>query len=389
MLATACSSSPAAPPGEGTVGHWSLTGSMYEGRAEHASVLLADGRVLVVGGCSLYHDLLNPWSYPCTALATAEIYDPSTGIWTSTGSMSEARRNPGIALLHGGKVLVAGGGDGARGTSVKRSAELYDPTTGRWTLTGDMALPRGTLGSCCAVTLPSGKVLMAQGYSADFSGAASFAELYDPATGTWEPTGPLVTPRLYGARAVLLPSGQVLLAGGQSGSIDGYELVAAAETFDPETKAWRPTAPLSQAWQFFTLTPLPTGEVLLAGGLTTGTEKNETTDAALYSPATGTWRAAAPMHLARRAARAVLLTSGRVLVQGNWSRCPTAYQCDPYMAPNAELYDPVLDTWTLTPEPPRYVEDGSALVLLPSGQALLAGGLAQIYGVRSAQLFQE
>jgi large repetitive protein len=391
LLALACSStsSPGDSSGDPVVGRWTLTGSMSEGRAEHASVLLPDGRVLVVGGCWSYDELSTIWGSPCKALASAEIYDPVTAIWTPTGSMSEGRRNAAIALLKDGKVLVAGGADGARDFTVKKSAEIYDPATGLWSPTGSMALPRGTLGSCCAVTLPSGRVLMVEGYAADFSGGAPFGELYDPATGVWEPTGPLVTPRFFGARSIQLPSGQVLVVGGKSGPPRDYTVLATAELYDPARNAWEPTGALPQQWSYFALTLLPTGDVLLAGGITARFEDPEAAEVALYTAATGTWRAASSMHLARREPRAVVLPSGRVLVTGNWTKCLRVHDCDPYMAPQAEVYDPWLDTWTLTPEPLRYVEDGSALLLLPSGQALLTGGLAQIFGVRSAQVYQE
>jgi len=390
LLATACSSPEASMGGE-TVGTWTLTGPMIEGRAEHASVLLADGRVLVVGGCARYQGTVAGFGTDCPALDTAEIYDPITGVWTPAGTMSEARRNPAVAQLRDGRVLVAGGCSGPRDYGCTSSAELFDPAGGTWTATSDMGRPRASLGGGSTVLLPSGKVLVADGYEPDYGTAAPSGEVYDPASGTWAFTGPLVMPRYSASRAVLLPSGQVLLVGGavRSPTSYGTNFTAQAELYDPATNLWEATGVSSSARTRHTLTLLPTGEVLMAGGRTEGFDEPETEEAELYSPATGTWRAAPAMHFRRREARAVLLPSGRVLVVGNWTRCPKANECDPYMAPNAELYDPGLDSWLLAPVPPRYVEDASALVLLPSGQALLAGGLAQVFGVRSAQLFQE
>lgn len=74
-------------------------------------MLLPGGKVLVAGG-------YNGPSY----LSSAELYNPSTGIWTSTGSMAASRVEATITLLPGGQVLVAGG---YNGVSALPNAELY------------------------------------------------------------------------------------------------------------------------------------------------------------------------------------------------------------------------------------------------------------------------
>jgi len=205
------------PPSPATAPAWTATGNMIEPRTGHTATLLADGRVLVAGGGG------------SVTLATAELYDPGTGSWTATGSMSGGRILHTATLLPDGKVLVAGGADSIGETSVNAlaSAELYDPSTGSWTATGNMTQPRARH---TATLLPDGKVLVVGG-SGSGSGTDSLisAELYDPSTGSWTATGNLNEARTYHT-ATLLPDGKVLVAGGHGSS---GPLMASAELYDP------------------------------------------------------------------------------------------------------------------------------------------------------------
>jgi WD40 repeat protein len=175
------------------------TGSLNTGRRNHTAMLLPNGKILVVGGYSntVY------W-------ASAELYDPATGIWATTGSLHATRSSHTATLLPNGKVLVAGGQCSGGGMAIA-SAELYDPASGTWTMTGSLDTGRA---NHTATLLPNGKVLVVGGSaSGSPAGILYSAELYDPASGTWMMTGSLHTTYREYHTATLLPNGKVLVAG--------------------------------------------------------------------------------------------------------------------------------------------------------------------------------
>ena len=149
---------------------WMLTGSTAVARRSHTATLLGDGKVLVAGGADAN-----------TILASAELYDPVTGLWAPTGSLGEARIDHTATLLASGKVLVVGGL--STGRIAIKNAELYDPTTGQWSPTGSLKNARS---SHTATRLSSELVLAAGGLGdQDFPDRIDSAELYDPAAGEW------------------------------------------------------------------------------------------------------------------------------------------------------------------------------------------------------------
>jgi hypothetical protein len=196
-------------------GTWSTTGSMASGRSAHTATLLPNGKVLVAGGEAGYY----------STQATAELYDPATGTWSATGSMTTARNSPTATLLPNGKVLVAGGYNYNYYSNTLATAELYDPATGAWSATGSMSWARYLH---TAALLPNGEVLVVGGVGASSSSLRK-TELYNPATGTWRTHGSVWSGR-YSHTATLLPNGKVLAAGGYS-SETGY--LSAAELYTP------------------------------------------------------------------------------------------------------------------------------------------------------------
>ena len=188
-----------------------ISSSMHTPRELHTATQLADGRVLVTGGV-WGEDTLN----------TCEMYDPQSRTWTSIEPMKLPRTRHVAILLPDGRVLVIGGSVGKAIEQVERQAtvnvysscEIYDPATGRWTLTDSMHWPRSSFMD--AVLLPNHKVLVAGGYGAPNYESNYSWELYDIASGTWDTYGTWSEP-IHAHRLVFTPQyNQVIRIGGLS-----------------------------------------------------------------------------------------------------------------------------------------------------------------------------
>ena len=273
------------------------TGSMTTPRTSHTATLLTNGKVLVAGGRAC-----NTIS-PCPDLASAELYDPATGTFTPTGSMTTARRGATATLLNNGRVLIAGGGVGSNG-SVPSSAELYDPATGTFTPTGSMTTARIYP---TATLLNNGKVLVAGGGQINGPDLNS-AELYDPQTGTFTATGNMITAR-NSHTATLLNNGQVLVAGGGDVSL----VLNSAELYDPGTGTFTATGSMTTVREVHIANLLSNGLALLAGG---EDGFSLLASAELYDPGTETFTATGNMTAVRLVPGAALLINGKVLIAG-------------------------------------------------------------------------
>jgi hypothetical protein len=281
-------------------------GSLITPRVYHTATLLANGKVLIVGG----------QDQNSSEIAGAELYDPATGMFTATGSLAQARMSHSATLLPGGKVLIAGGTHSTpNGFQSLSSTELYDPATGTF---DSNSVPRmiNDHYSHTATLLNDGRVLIAGGQYLipNFGGGQSPAELYDPSAGTFTlATGDLITPRSLHT-ATLLNDGTVLIAGGSN----SYS-IAAAEIYDPATNVFTVSGSLATARNGHTATLLSNGKVLIAGGqddCPSPCTNSYLSSVEIYDPAARSFLLTGSLSLARGFHSASLLNSGSPLIVG-------------------------------------------------------------------------
>jgi N-acetylneuraminic acid mutarotase len=356
---------------------WVLTGSMNAARDFHTATLLADGRVLVAGGRDANG-----------ILDSAELYDPATRAWSLTGRMNTPRLDYTATLLFDGRVLVAGGttvtGAGPFGFGATDTAELYDPATGTWRTTGSLRTKRG---GQAATRLHDGRVLVAGGSNDD--GTRASAELYDPATGTWRETGSLNLAR-WGHTLTLLHTGEVLVARGGGDDDIVNPAFGDAELYDPTSGTWRFTAPSGSNTVWHTATLLHDGKVLVTGG----DERRaggggELAVSELFDPLTGTWSRAGDLAVPRAFHTATLLATGGVVIAGGEGYPRQLPNPDQAIRKTSELFDPAHATWTSAGalNMARY---GHTATALANGSVLVAGGFTGTLGtgLSSAEILE-
>jgi hypothetical protein len=334
----------------GSIGKWTLTGSMNVGRAFQPATLLQNGKVLVEG---------------CDAFGvggkTAEIYDPATGKWTLTGSMHVARCGHSAILLPDGRVLVAGGRSDA---NVWSSMEIYDPNTGRWSLAGDL---NSTRSNSALALLSNGAVLAPAGFAVNTIPRDS-ADLYTERSKTSVATPSLNLSR-WDYTADLLPNGQVLVAGGVT---QNDATTSTSELYDPVKNLWNFTGS--------TIGEAPGVSVLLSSGQVLATAPSQ-----LYNPASGKWTSTSgQLNISRINNSLTLLPDGRVLAAGG---CTGVSSCQ--LVLQSEVYDPTTQTWTLDAVM-NVAREVQSATLLPNGKVLVAGGFTGGYQqLTSAELYTE
>jgi len=267
--------------------------------------------VLVAGGIS-EGDLL----------ASAEIYDPATGRWTTTAPMIVPRLGNTLTLLANGNVLATGGtaaetASGAGGGQTIRpdaTAETYNVASGTWTKTsGAMSTPRF---EHSATLLDDGRLLIVGGQGPPISGssaALATTELYDPAVDSFRKSNDMTDAR-FNHTAVKLPDRSVMVVGGAGGT-NGDTSLATAEVFNPGDGRWTSAGALSGSRTGHSAAVFADGRVLVTGGesVTRGNRRS-LASAEIFTLERREWRSAGNMNCPRSEAGASLIGDGSVLV---------------------------------------------------------------------------
>ena len=352
---------------------WTTTQNMTTTRQGHTATLLSTGNVLVVGGTS----------NGSTALASAELYNRTTGTWAATNPMTGARTLHSATQLGSssngttsGKVLISGG---LNGTTSQNTAQLYSPTAGTWTAAANLNAARH---GHTATLLVDGRVLVTGGLNGTTT--LNTAALYNPASGTgsWVAAAGILPSALKNHAAALLTttnnqlSNKVLVFGGNSGSAT----VSGVYLFDPAQNAFSTQTSLPSAREGHTVTVLANGNLLVTGGKS-GTTTLATT--VLFNPSSGagSWSSSGTMNVARQAHSATLIptaivSNGQVLVAGGSSGSATLS--------SAELWNGT--TWALTTAL-LSAQQGHTATLLGNDAILIAGGVNGSTTVGAAQLY--
>ncbi len=340
---------------------FTCTGAMTLARDVPGGATLPGGKVLVAGG----------WNPQGGVLASAELYDPASGTFESTGSMSSGHLWAGWGTtwpVVGGKVLVAGGLDEDGAVTV--SAELYDPVAGTFGRTGPLGL--GAI-SMAPVVLDDGTALFVGGWdevsaqtktllpSWSYSGSGTAqVQSFVADAGSFARTGPLGEARLFGCN-VRVPGGALAIGGAQGpATIEGN-----IERFDLEAGTWSSVGSLASGKFCARAFALPNGQVLLTG---TGGLNGATVAVPgmlLFDPATN---AAAPTKnaIANFSPNLAQLANGDVLAfGGTLSGAPTAA---------AQVYQAATNMWRTVGNMTQARSGAVGAYLLPSGDVLIAGG---------------
>ena len=336
-------------------------GSLLTGRTEQIAILLPTNKVLVAGGTN----------NGTTPLKTAELYDPSTNTWSSTGSMAVARRGHTATLMLDGKILVTGGFDGAIESA---TTEIYDPATGIWTASGPMTRGRKYH---TASRLGDGKILIAGGIVATNVGDGRVAEIYAPLSGTFTsmplvPSSALMSsPRSKHTASVLSDGVTVVLAGGFDPSVQSTTEVFTYNAATPTSSTWAVGPSLIQGRHDHAASILAgTKKILLTGGYTNTTEICDFTTLSSPNPSCS---ASTPMSATRALHTSTTLSNGKVLIVGGTDGSA--------LLRSIELFTPTGASWETYAKVLRTARAGHSSTLLSNGKVLISGADNQVLSV--------
>jgi len=341
--------------------HWiPISSRMTDGRwAPSYSVLPGGHTALIAGGFSYATE---------RCVATADIFDERTNAFRpAKGRMAIPRDFAPATLLPNGNVLICGGFNDLLGSLW--SAELFDPVTETFTPTkGAMVVPRELFQ---ATLLTDGRVLLTGGLNLGQHHTVSSVEIYDPASQAFTLTGSMSSDR-FGHAACRLLDGRVLVVGGSTLALSRHTTggpLANAEVYDPATGQFSPSGSMSAARDRPTASVLPDGRVIVIGGQ--GANGQSVTTAEIWDPSTGQFSiAASPTPLSPRMAHtATTLVGGAIVVVGGWDSSAKA------TTPSAVVYCATGASPGFASLPPLpFASHDAAAVAFADGRMLVAGG---------------
>ncbi len=248
-------------------------------RMGHTATLLANGKVLVTGGIQAMPVTPTQLEPIHQTVRTTELYDPATNVWTPGPNLLTPRAGHAAVTRPDGKVLLAGGISWDTNIilgwvpAVRRSCDLYDPAANTVAAAPQMANARSLIDP---VDLGNDRWLFAGGIAGitiipwNPGNPTATAEIYNAVTNTWTTVGSMASAR-GNHKGWRLANGDVVLAGGASGSMLSPTPLGSTEVFSPTTNTFSPGPAMNFARAGAAEFHTPQGQVHLFGGATTGT----------------------------------------------------------------------------------------------------------------------
>ncbi|WP_413582326.1 Kelch repeat-containing protein [Bdellovibrio sp. HCB288] len=333
---------------------WRRQGNLIKDRALHVTALLPNGKVLVAGG-------LSQTSSTNTPLDSTEIFDPATGLWSAGPALPSPRLFSQATVLTDGRVLVAGGLDGAFAKTA--TTAIYNPASNSWSTGPSIAIPR--VGHSSHL-LPNGKVIIIGGAAHPTTSAPTEkTEIFDPATNQWT-YGPDLPTAVSEFSSVTLSDNTILILGGLTTA--AATSITTVQAYNPSTNSFTTKAPMTLGRYQAAAAVLPSGNVLLTGGWASTGSMTATTE--IYNVTANTWSAGPSLSANRRAHGAISLPSGKILVTSG----VTNLTFPSIPAKTSEIYDQATNSWSMDPIAIEAGHSLGTLLKLPDGKILIAGG---------------
>ncbi|WP_413575488.1 Kelch repeat-containing protein [Bdellovibrio sp. HCB290] len=333
---------------------WRRQGNLAKDRALHVTALLPNGKVLVAGG-------LSQTSSTNTPLDSTEIFDPATGLWSAGPALPSPRLFSHATVLTDGRVLVAGGLDGAFARTA--TTAIYNPASNSWSAGPSIAVPR--VGHSSHL-LPNGKVIIIGGAAHPTTSAPTEkTEIFDPATNQWT-YGPDMPTAVSEFSSATLSDNTILILGGLTTA--ATTSITTVQAYNPSTNSFTTKTPMTLGRYQAAAAVLPSGNVLLTGGWASTGSMTATTE--IYNVSANTWSAGPSLSANRRAHGAISLPSGKILVTSG----VTNLTFPSIAAKTSEIYNPATNSWSVDPIAIEAGHTLGTLLKLPDGRILIAGG---------------